>query len=168
MGWGKNRVTRQDIEEEFGFSEPLGSYRVPGVLSFPGLLGSILFIIYLGYWIRGSLPAGVAALVGGITVGFIGLDLAWNQLTRRLVVRRYLLYPEGLIKVGWFGARSWVMWPEVSRTKVGANYNFLGYRVCRVDLLREDGTACKIFLMGFMPRLPRDLAAAMRKTAVRQ
>ena len=168
MAWGKKRVTLQDIEEEVGFSELAGRYRMPGVLSFLGLLSTIMFLIFLVDWIRGGLPGGVAAITAGIAAGFTCLDFAWNWLTGRLGMRKYLMDPEGLIKVGWFGPRDWVLWSEVSGTKVVANSNLAGYRVSRIDLKRDDGSAFKIFLMGFLPRLPRDLDAAMKKAAVKQ
>jgi hypothetical protein len=167
MAWGKNRVTLQDLEEEFGFGECVGSYRVPGVLSWLEFMSVGIFLGFLVALIRVRLPVAAYAATGGVAVGFTVLNLGWSWLTGRLGVRRYLLYPEGMVKVGWFRPRNWVLWSEVVGTKRSGFY-LLGlfsafYDAARLDLKRADDSTFRISLMGFMPRLPRALATTMDK-----
>jgi hypothetical protein len=172
MAWGKNRVTLRDLQEEFGLSELVGSYRVPGVLSWLEFLSVALFLGFVVALIRFRLPAAAYAATGGIAAGFAVLNVAWSWLTGRLGMRRYLLYPEGLVKVGWYRPTSWVLWSEIVGTRRTGIYP-LGvfsalYNVSRIELKRADGSAFTISLMGFLPRLPRALATTREKAAVKQ
>jgi len=167
MAWGKNRVTLRDLEEEFSFGERLGSYRVPGVLSWLEFISISIFLGFVVALIRTRLPGAAYVATGGIAAGFIVLNLAWNWLTARLGIRRYLLYPEGMVKVGWSRPRDWVLWSEVAATKRNGFY-LLGiisafYDVARIDVKRADGSTFRISLMGFMPRLPRVMETTMKK-----
>jgi hypothetical protein len=168
MSWSKgNRVTLQDLEEEFGLGELRGSYPVRSVPGFMGLLG-MRFItlgyiaVIIGLIVRGIAPPYYWRLAVLITLApaLYGVWRVWRRLAARFRTHLYYLYADGLVRTGWTGyVKDWVLWTETASVKRKRFVTFwiLFLTVGRVDFIRTDDSVFGVPLAGWNPRLLRDL-----------